>query len=425
MNIELEKIQDSKIGLCGFKNIGNTCYMNSILQLIIHSKLFINFIVSKNNPFDNNNNENTADYYNFLEQGTIYRIGEKERNRLRLGEDDQVTINKSDINNFINNSIINRLAEIINTIIYKGNSSITPNNFKQIIDKKIPELRGYGQQDAHELLIQLIDIIIEETGIESEPSINNVPNVIKEYMEYLHAIKDRIFLTNSINEKKIIIQELNDYKKKNSEVINKYNGLNYMIKVFKKRYNPMIFKLKTFIINTITCSKCNNETCNYENTTILTLPIKSNIDECFEAFETEEILENYNCSVCNKNNNAIKKSKIWRPAMTLFLHLKRFKVLPNGRILKDNSNVEIPHELNLSKYCDNSMKTDSSITYKYKLRGISNHHGGMNGGHYTADCLSIIDNTTWYNFNDNNVSKYSDSNINISSGYILLYELDI
>jgi len=425
MNIQSQENIDSKIGLCGFRNIGNTCYLNSILQLIIHSKLFVNFIVSKKNPFTEDGDDNSADYLTFLEQGAIHRIGEKERKRLKLGEDDQVVINKSDINNFISNSIIIRLAEIINSIIYKGNSLIVPNSLKQIIDKKIPNLRGYSQQDAHELLIQLIDIIIEETGIESEPSINNVPNFINDYIEYLQNIKDRIFSTNSIDEKKLIIQELNDYKKKNNDIINKYNGLNYMIKVFKNRYNPMIFKLKTFIVNTITCPDCKNKTCNYENTTVLTLTVKSNLYECFESLENEEIIENYNCDVCKTKVNALKNSKIWRPAMTLFLHLKRFKVQPNGRILKDNTNIEIPHQLDLSKFYDESMKTNCNINYKYKLRGISNHHGNMGGGHYTADCMSIVDENKWYNFNDESVSRYKDSNINTSSAYILLYELEI
>ena len=415
--------QEQKIGLCGFKNIGNTCYMNSILQLLIHSNLLLHFIVSRKNPYKNNENSN-GKYVEYLNKGAICRIGEKERKRLNLSEDDVVKINSSDINNFIKDSIITRLAEIIDFDIYKGNSCITPVNFKNIIDKKIPNFRGWGQQDAHELLIQILDNIIDETGIEIELKINNVPDIIKEYNKYLLSIKKRIISANSDSEKQMIIHEFNNYKTQNKKIINKYNGLCYMMKVFKNKYNPMIFKLKTFIINTITCQQCKNETCNYENTTILTLPIRDNLNDCFEQMQMPEEIENYKCDVCKERVNAIKISKIWQFGMSLYLHFKRFKILPNGRILKDNTNIEIPHNINLTKFCDESMKTSSTIDYNYKLRGICNHYGNMGGGHYTADCLSIIDDKTWYNFDDKNVSKYNNSNINMSSAYILLYELE-
>ena len=65
-----------------------------------------------------------------------------------------------------------------------------------------------------------------------------------------------IQFAKSLEEKKQIIYELNQYRKSNNDLINKYNGLNYMIKVFKTKYNPMIFKIKTFIVNTTICSKC-------------------------------------------------------------------------------------------------------------------------------------------------------------------------
>ena len=78
----------------------------------------------------------------------------------------------------------------------------------------------------------------------------------------------------------------------------------------------------------------------------------------------------------------------------------------------------------MSEFCDNSLLTETSINYNYKLKGISNHMGNLYGGHYTSDCVSIVDNTSWYHFDDSTVSKYQNNNINTSNAYILMYEIE-
>jgi ubiquitin C-terminal hydrolase len=158
---------DTKIGLCGFKNIGNTCYVNSIIQLLIHSKNLVKFLIKNNDK---------GEYEDYLNEAIIDNLANKERKRLCL-------------DNLTKTAITTQLSEIINVIIKKGNSIITPVSLKKAIDIKLPSFRGMFQQDSHKLLIQLLDCIINETSIKSEPEINNVPESINQYLSLLEQVK--------------------------------------------------------------------------------------------------------------------------------------------------------------------------------------------------------------------------------------------
>jgi hypothetical protein len=69
---------------------------------------------------------------------------------------------------------------------------------------KIKSFRGFMQQDAHEFLLQIIDNIIEETGVESESVLNNVPEIILNYKELLVNTKKKLLETSDINNRKNI-----------------------------------------------------------------------------------------------------------------------------------------------------------------------------------------------------------------------------
>ena len=55
----------------------------------------------------------------------------------------------------------------------------------------------------------------------------------------------------------------------------------------------------------------------------------------------------------------------------------------------------------------------------YDLYAVSNHSGGLGGGHYTAYAKN---NEKWYDFNDSSVNSASSSSIISNRAYMLFYK---
>jgi ubiquitin carboxyl-terminal hydrolase 4/11/15 len=140
---------------------------------------------------------------------------------------------------------------------------------------------------------------------------------------------------------------------------------------------------------------------------------------CLEAFLAEEPLgpdDMWFCPSCKEHRQANKKLDLWKLPDILVFHLKRFTY---SRYLKNKIDtfVNFPvHDLDLSKYVKN--KNDQS--YLYELYAVSNHYGGLGGGHYTA-YAKLIDDNEWYHFDDSHVSSVNESEIKNSAAYVLFY----
>lgn len=407
-----------KIGHVGFKNIGNTCYMASILQLLVHCVPIISFLINKD--------DNYTELKEYIHEAGIQRLADKERRRKNLGPNDQIAIKKQDLTEFVESTIVERFAEIINMMTTKGNSVITPITFKKYVDSKLPTFRGFNQQDASELLINLIDVMFEqETGKPVEMEFNNVPNIINEYIDFMNQLKDEINKSDSPEHKKNLVQRSEEFKQENRDVINRYLGLKAIKNEFVKKYNPVIYQIKLFTNTEKTCVVCGNTSSVCEPTIALQLNVvPPHLTNCIDKFTQEEDIENYDCQICKCRQKVKSRTIIFRAPKILFIILKRFRSLPNGRLLKDDRDIEIPRELDINPWIDHSMNTDKKLSNIYTLKGFSNHHGGLNSGHYTADCAGIIDPENFYHYNDSNVQKWENpNNIDTSDAYILMYEM--
>lgn len=79
--------------------------------------------------------------------------------------------------------------------------------------------------------------------------------------------------------------------------------------------------------------------------------------------------------------NATKKMMIGTPPKVLIVHLKRFRQTPTGTFEKISGCVTCPKEIDLSPYVN---EAKPGVPVKYQLYGFCDHLGGIDGGHYTA-----------------------------------------
>ncbi|CAI5792847.1 ubiquitin carboxyl-terminal hydrolase 8 isoform X1 [Podarcis lilfordi] len=331
--------------LTGLRNLGNTCYMNSVLQCLCNAP-------------------HLADYFN--------------RN---LYQDD---INRS---NFLGHKgeIAEEFGIIVKALWTGQYRYISPKDFKFTIGKINDQFAGYSQQDSQELLLFLMDGLHED-------------------------------LNKADNRKR--------YKEENNDHLDDFKAAELAWHKHKLLNESIIVALfQGQFKSTVQCLTCHKKSRTFEAFMHLSLPLastsKCTLQECLRLFSKEEKLTDNNrfhCSHCKTRRDSLKKLEIWKLPPVLLVHLKRFSY--DGRWKqKLQSSVDFPLEnLDLSQY----VIGPKSNLKRYNLFAVSNHYGGLDGGHYTAYCKNAAK-QRWFKFDDHEVSDISASSVKSSAAYILLY----
>ncbi|KAJ3302424.1 CSN-associated deubiquitinating enzyme Ubp12 [Kappamyces sp. JEL0829] len=144
------------------------------------------------------------------------------------------------------------------------------------------------------------------------------------------------------------------------------------------------------------------------------------LDECMKEFEKEELLagvDTFYCGKCKEHQETKKRLEVYKLSEILIIHLKRFTSTRYGTTNKKTEYVDAPRVLNMAPYLHD---TGVAQKYIYDLYAVSNHFGGLGGGHYTAFVLNPLDGK-WLNCDDSQVSVTGENIISPAS-YILFYQ---
>ena len=152
-------------------------------------------------------------------------------------------------------------------------------------------------------------------------------------------------------------------------------------------------------------------------------PADTNVSlmDCITKYgEMEQLGENdmWYCNRCKEHVQAWKKIHLYRAPPILFIHLKRFHFSSTThRRHKLDTQVDFPlNDLDLRELVTHWDEGKEPI---YDLYAVSNHFGGVGGGHYTAYAKG--DDGTWCNFDDSRVTSGIDESEVVSPAAYCLY----
>ncbi|XP_011928569.1 PREDICTED: ubiquitin carboxyl-terminal hydrolase 49 isoform X1 [Cercocebus atys] len=404
-------------GVTGLRNLGNTCYMNSILQVLSHlqkfRECFLNLDPSKTEHlFPKATNGKTqlsgkptnssatelslrSDRAEACErEGFCWNGGASISRSLELIQ------NKEPSSKHI--SLCRELHTLFR-VMWSGKwALVSPFAMLHSVWSLIPAFRGYDQQDAQEFLCELLHKVQQELESEGTTRRILIPFSQRKLTKQVLKVVNTIFHGQLLSQVTCISC---NYK---SNTIEPFWDLSLE---FPERYHCIE---KGFVpLNQTEC--------------LLT--------EMLAKFTETEALEGriYACDQCNskrrKSNpkplvlsEARKQLMIYRLPQVLRLHLKRFRWSGRNHREKIGVHVVFDQVLTMEPYCCRDMLSSlDKETFAYDLSAVVMHHGkGFGSGHYTAYCYNT-EGGFWVHCNDSKLNVCSVEEVCKTQAYILFY----
>ncbi|QSL67030.1 hypothetical protein MERGE_001417 [Pneumocystis wakefieldiae] len=362
------------IGATGLTNLGNTCYMNAIIQCLNSTIPFVRY----------------------------YRDGSYKKH---INLDNPLGYK---------GELVQTFARLITYLWDNEHTYVSPLFFKNVVGRLKEQFRGNDQQDSQEFLAFLLDGLHEELNIaagqlrpkeltpEEELKIENMPDKIASSIEWQRYVR----LNNSI-------------------VVSLFQGqLQSRLKCLTCDFQSTTYNPFTYLSLPIPLTQTKTSTL-YECL------------QFFVQKEYLKDKEQWYCSKCRKPRDATKTLTISKIPQILLIHLKRFQTCGHWKD-KINTKIDFSiNNFDLTDFLLDSTQSLSDPLnhgqYLYHLYAVTNHYGNLDGGHckdiflylfYLYIDTAMVKNSftnSWNLFDDRRVVFCSERDVVSSAAYILFY----
>lgn len=363
-------------GLGGLANMGNTCFMNSILQCLCSSQDLIKF-------FKRDYEELNVSTRKTKDRGVLVKCFYELVNFLRTSD----------------------------TNYERRDNHFRPKDIKEVMGFLAPQFEGFGQHDAQEWMRFFLAALHE--------GLNKV--VVKpRYVE----IKDH----DDDDDETRGNRWWKNYEERNDSVVVDCFAGQLKSEVTCQHCNHVSKVFDPFLDLSLPIPKNKAARHNKYYQGYTREENDCTLTDCFREFTQEEHLSGNDavyCSNCKTHRSVTKQLSIHRIPPLLCIHLKRFSYDRHVR-QKLSTKVAYPEVLDMAPFVpkDKSGQRDKNYMkgYKYILYAVSVHQGGAGAGHYIAYANVCREpNEKWVLFNDALSSPSSVTAAINAQAYVLFY----